>query len=133
MMKVKCIASTGDKLLLSTINNSGDSPETRYPLKVGEVYVVYGQHIYKSVLSYLLIGTYENLPSWYPAELFEVVDSMLPIEWYYQYDAKSVLSAIWGYNELVLTENHYDDLIEREDKAIRIFLKRKKEIDEYCE
>lgn len=121
----------GYKLLLSTLNNSGDSVETEYPLKLGETYIVYGQNISKGILKYLVIGTYENLPSWYPAELFEVSDSMLPLEWYYQYDANSVISAIWGYKELVLDESHHDDLLEREDKAIRIFLKRKKEIDEF--
>ena len=114
-----------------TLNNSGDTKQTKYPLKPGEVYIVYGQHIYRNVLSYLIIGTYENLPSWYPAELFEVVDPLLPMEWFCQYDSNSVLSALWGYYELVLSENHYDDLIEREDEAIRIFLKRKKEMDEY--
>jgi hypothetical protein len=132
-MKVKCIANTGDKLLLTTINNSGDTIETKYPIKIGELYVIYGQHIYNNVLSYLLIGTYENLPSWYPAELFEVKDTVIPMEWYYQYDSQSILSAIWGYNELVLDENHYDSLLEREDEGIRIFLKRKKEIDAYYE
>lgn len=123
----------GDKLLLTTVNNSGDTIETKYPIKIGEIYMVYGQHIYKNVLSYLLIGTYENLPSWYPAELFEVIDAMIPMEWYYQYDSQSALSAIWGYNELVLNKKHYDSLLEREDEAIRIFLNRKKEIDTYYE
>jgi len=41
-----------------------------------------------------------------------------------------VISAIWRYKELVLDESHYDELIEREDSVIRVFLKRKKEIEE---
>lgn len=131
-MKVKCIFNTGEGLSKQSIE-LGDSINTKYPIEVGNIYNVYGQNLYKGTLGYLLIGTYENLPSWYPAELFEVSDSMLPLEWYYQYDANSVISAIWGYKELALNETHYDDLIEREDEAIRIFLKRKKEIDEYCE
>jgi hypothetical protein len=130
MMKVRCIANTGNRLLQTTLNYSGDSFETKYPIKIGEIHIVYGQCISKGILKYLIVGTYENLPSWYPAELFEVCNSILPLEWYFQYDANCVISAIWGYKELVLDESHYDGLIDREDIAIRVFLKRKREIDE---
>ncbi|MDF2804278.1 MAG: hypothetical protein K0S61_4183 [Anaerocolumna sp.] len=130
-MKIKCIANTGN-LLSPAAKALGNSNETKYSVKIGEVFNVYGQHLFKGVLSYLVIGTYENLPSWYPVELFEVVDPMLPLEWYYGfYGYDNLISSIWGYKELVSDENHHDELIEREDKAIRIFLKRKKEIDEY--
>lgn len=130
-MKVKCRANTGEGLMPLTISNSGDTAETQYPLKIGEIYTVYGQGILRNVLKYLIIGTYENLPSWYPAELFEVEDSQIYIEWYYKHDKEFVASALWGYHEMVNDKNHYVDLIEREDQAIHIFLKRKKEIDEF--
>lgn len=130
-MKIKCIANTGEKLLLSTLNNSGDSCQTKYSIKVGETYTVYGQNITNGILKYLIIGTYEKLPTWYPAELFELVDPALPIEWYYQYDVHSIVSAIWGYKELALNDTHYDALLEREPEAINIFLKRKNEIDQW--
>jgi hypothetical protein len=130
-MKIKCIANTGNMLSQAT-KALGNSDEAKYPVKIGEVYNVYGQHLYKGVLSYLIVGTYENLPSWYPAELFEVVDPMLPLEWYYGfYGYDNLISSIWGYKELISDENHHDDLIEREVEAIQIFLKRKKEIDEF--
>lgn len=130
-MKVRCIANTGDKLLRKS-QVLGNSNETEYSVKIDEMYTVYGQHLYRGVLSYLLLGTYENLPSWYPAELFKVADPLLPLEWYYQfYGDENDISAVWGYRELVAIDSHHDDLIEREDEAIRIFLKRKKEIDEF--
>ncbi|OTN87627.1 hypothetical protein A5819_000073 [Enterococcus sp. 7E2_DIV0204] len=132
-MRVKCIAINGQGLNKFTLNNLGDTVKSEYPLKKDEVYTIYGQHIYKNVLSYLIIGTYENLPSWYPAELFEVVDQQVYLEWYYSYESNSVISALWGYKELILTENHHDELIERTDEAIEIFLKRKNEIDEFIE
>ncbi|QHZ49693.1 phosphoribosylaminoimidazole synthetase [Paenibacillus larvae] len=132
-MKVRCIANTGNKLSKKT-QQLGNSDETKYSLKVDESYIVYGQHLYRGVLSYLILGNDENLPSWYPAELFEVTDSLLPLEWYYQfYGYENSISAVWGYKELITIESHHDDLLEREDKAIRIFLKRKKEIDEFSE
>lgn len=129
-MIVRCVANTGDKLSPNA-KALGNSDETNYPIKIGDRFNVYGQHLYKGVLSYLVLGTYENLPSWYPAELFEIEDALLPLEWYYRYlGYDSNLSAIWGYKELVLDEEHHDNLIERDKEAIRIFLKRKKEIDE---
>jgi hypothetical protein len=132
-MKIKCIANTGD-MISQGAKSLGNSDKTKYSVKIGDIFNVYGQHLYKGVLSYLIIGTYENLPSWYPVELFEVVDPLLPLEWYYKfYGYDRVISSIWGYKELVLDENQHDYLIEREDEAIRTFLKRKKEIDEYCE
>lgn len=130
-MKVKCRANTGEGLMPLTISNIGDTAETQYPLKIGEIYTVYGQGVLRNVLKYLIVGTYENLPSWYPAELFEVEDSQIYFEWYYKYDKEFVASVLWGYHELVNDKNHYVDLIERKDQAIRIFLKRKKEIDEF--
>ena len=129
-IKVKCVSNTGDKLSPNA-KALGNSDETIYPVKIGDILNVYGQNLYKGVLSYLLLGTYENLPSWYPAELFEVEDPLLPLEWYYRYlGYDSNLSAIWGYKELVMNSEHHDNLIERDSEAIRIFLKRKKEIDE---
>ncbi|CDN42595.1 hypothetical protein BN871_BN_00010, partial [Paenibacillus sp. P22] len=54
-MKVRCIANTGDKLSIKT-KELGNSDQTRYSVKIDEQYTVYGQHIYKGVLSYLLLG-----------------------------------------------------------------------------
>ncbi|MGX7137189.1 hypothetical protein RV15_GL001170 [Enterococcus silesiacus] len=97
------------------------------------MYTIYAQVLFKNVLHYLIIGTHEDLPSWYPAELFEVVDHQVYLEWYYNYEINSVVSGLWGYKEMVMTDNHYDDLIERTEEAIEVFFKRKKEIDEFIE
>lgn len=130
-MKIRCISNSGRTLSQAALD-LGNSNKTQFPIRVGDVFNVYGQHIYKGVLSYLIVGTYENLPSWYPVELFEVEESMFPLEWYYQfYGYDKLISSIWGYQELIYDEEHHDNLIEREDKAIRIFLKRKKEIDDF--
>lgn len=130
-MKVKCIANTGTGFLEYTMSHMGCSKDTRLPLCINEKYIVYGQMIYRGILNYLVKGSNENLPSWYPAEIFEVVDTLLPFEWYFQYKKDKDVSAIWGFDELVNDEQYLYDLIERNDKAIRIFLDRKKEIDEY--
>jgi len=44
---------------------------------------------------------YENLPSWYPAELFEVGGTSVHMEWYANAFPYEDISAIFGYKELV--------------------------------
>jgi len=131
-MKVRCIANSGKDLSKQALE-SGHLKTSEYQLIVGDVYTVYGISLWNNVLNYLTMDRYGTLPFWHPAELFSVEESLLPLEWYYQYFGNGVdtcLSALWGYKELVADENHYDELLEREDTAIRIFLKRKREIDE---
>ena len=130
-MRVKCLVNDGFGFSEKTIKNMGNTQQATMLLKVGEVYTVYGQMIYKDVLQYLVIGTDENLPTWYPAELFEVVQPLKYYEEYYAYGKDVLISAIWGFKELVLQDNYIYDLVEREIDAVRIFLKRKKEIDEF--
>lgn len=132
-MKAICISNNGKGLLKATTEYTGDSEKTIYSLKEKEVYTIYGQMIYKKVLKYLVIGSYEDLPSWYPAELFEILDTSVHLEWYFNAYPAEDISAIWGFKELVNELTFLDELIEREDSAIRTFLFRKKEIDEFSD
>lgn len=132
-MKVKCIANTGEGFSEYTRNHMGCSTETRLPLRVDERYIVYGQMICRGMLQYLIKGTDENLPSWYPAEIFEVENTLLPLEWYFMYQKENEVSALWGFYELVNDKEFIDQLMEREEEAVKVFLKRKNEIDEFEE
>ena len=129
-MRVKCLKNKGTDLSEKAMNVSG-TVHTEFSLNIGTEYMVYSISLCKGILRYLILGKDENLPSWYPAELFEITDNLLPIEWYYAFYPNQVVSAIWGYKEIIFDSKHNIDLIEREDHAIRIFLKRKTEIDEY--
>lgn len=131
IVRVRCIANTGQSFLEKTIENLGNSRESTMPLKIGEEYVVYGQMIYKDVLNYLVIGTYEQLPTWYPAEVFEITSSLMYYEEYYMYNKDVLIQAIWGFKELVLESEYVYRLVEREKWAVEIFLRRKKAIDEF--
>lgn len=137
-------------------NRNIETPNVPFPihnpreyLHIGKTYYVYGMMLYNGELKYLIVGEYEKLegdefrtpPSWEPAELFEVVDAKIPQEWYFKRSIEVVskeklndpLSATWGYKELALDVSHGDGLMERETKDIKIFLKRKHEIDEWIE
>ena len=129
-MIVKCIGNKGIHLSRQTLANGGNTLSTDFGLIIGSLFIVYGIFISDNEINYL-ISEDNALPFWYPAELFEIVDNLFLIEWYFNfwgYDC--FISAIWGYKEL-MNQDHYIDLIEREHFAIEIFLKRKKEIDEY--
>lgn len=132
-MKVKCLSNTGSGFSEYTLTHMGCTVNTKLPLCINDIYIVYGQMIYKGILKYLIKGTNENLPSWYPAEIFEVVDSLLPFEWYFRYNEGDEIRAVWGFQELVNDKKYLENLIDREDNAIRTFLKRKKEIDGFTE
>ncbi|MBY7125769.1 GNAT family acetyltransferase [Bacillus sp. 16GRE42] len=84
----------------------------------------------------LILGERENMPSWYPAELCEISDALQPIEWYcaeHRNVTDTIIDYIWGYKELALDDTHVLGLIERENKDMELFLKRKAEIDEFEE
>lgn len=110
----------------------GNLLKTNYKgIKLGNTYTVYGIVLYEGSMLYLLYDDYK-MANWYPAELFEVTDKQLPSNWYYQFYGYQELgvSAIWGYYELVLSEKHYNGICEKSSDEIKVFLKRKKEIDE---
>lgn len=137
-MKVKAIGASGRDLSKRSL---GISPyhhmEEEFQLNIGDTYVVYGISMFLETIQYLTFDKWGNAPFWHPAELFEIVDNRLPPEWYYEfygYNDKStdlLLNALWGYKELVLDADHYDQLIEREPDAMSIFDQRRKEIDQF--
>jgi hypothetical protein len=71
-----------------------------------------------------------NMPDWYPAEQFELEDSSLPSDWFHSFYGYQEygISVIWGYRELVFSEEHYNGLFEQDEHEVEIFLKRMIEI-----
>jgi len=66
-----------------------------------------------------------GLPNWYPMQLFRVEDSKVPDGWRFaSYGESTHLQALWGYDELVDDESHYDALLERRDEALAILFSR---------
>jgi hypothetical protein len=137
-MKIKCIANTIAGLSKKTIE-LGYSSTSKFNIEIGETYTVYGMSMWKNSLDYLIAENETNNPAWYPAELFEVTFNLLPIVWYFNferytnYKGEDSEKAIWGYKEMIGDPEHFSDLAEGKPEAIEIFLKRKRQIDEYEE
>ncbi|MEW4130379.1 hypothetical protein [Bacillus cereus group sp. BfR-BA-01399] len=128
-MKVTCLYNTGNALSKIT--------EETFNLTIEKEYIVYGIcKLQSGELTYLILGERENMPSWYPAELFKISDALQPLEWYcaeHNQVKDTTIDYIWGYKELALDDTHALGLIERENKDMELFLKRKAEIDEFEE
>ncbi|MFC1842696.1 hypothetical protein ACFLYU_03505 [Candidatus Dependentiae bacterium] len=136
-MKVKCIANTGGSLSQKTID-AGYKKDSQLNVKIGSKYTVYSMIMRGDSLDYLIVGESLEAPSWYPAELFEVTNHLLPMTWlftfdkYKNYKGEDSQIAIWGYKEMISDPEHYIALTEGKQKALEVFIKRKQEIDE-CE
>jgi hypothetical protein len=133
-MKVKCLAASGKALFPRTLQIH--NLESRFsPLEPGEIYTVYGIYLWKGNLHYLVVPRYKGVdqnPFYDPAELFEVIDSHIPDDWYYTWLGNSEADeAIWGYRELALDyPNHNDKLMDRDPEALRLFKERMIEMNQ---
>ncbi len=126
-MLIQCKNNSAKALSVKALRVSG-TDATEFPLIIGKKYTVFAICLWQGVLKYLIIGE-QNLPMWYPSELFDVVEKTLPFEWYCDIVVGQALEAIWGYKEMVYDNCHFDALQERDSKAVKIFLKRKAEIE----
>lgn len=131
-------------------NRKTETPDAKFPvhnprkyLKIGGEYNVYGILYLDGDYSYLIDrestnnNEYSAFPSWEPAELFQIVNAKLPDNWYFSRFLEIIpkeklldpLSTICGYKELALDRDHNDKLLDRDYEHIKIFTKRKKEMD----
>ncbi len=133
-MKIKCLYNTGKALLEHLQKALGVTEYTEYGLlKVGKEYIVMGMLLGEGVLDYLIDDG--GIISTYPYQLFEIVDNKISLSWHFRTFTKGDINypfqeAVWGYSELVSDDNHYENLVEKEEEAHRIYFKRKKELEE---
>ncbi|MED4129768.1 phosphoribosylaminoimidazole synthetase [Shouchella miscanthi] len=124
-MKVRCLTQEG-YLHSPKVVKEGNEDLTNYgEITIGKEYIVYGIIHYEGGFRYLVYDDFETI-YWYPAELFEVIDSNLPSNWHFKFFGQNAepISAIMGYKEL-LNDDHVDGLAELESEDIEIFLQMK--------
>jgi len=144
-MKIKCIYNTGKDLMRFQDKTLSDSKvilkdskgrsfwctgETLFGgLEIGREYLVMGI-IIRDGLTYYLIddgNVYLHL-------LFEVINNEINSNWYFRTFTEDDVDynnreAVCGYYELCFDDKHFIKLINMEDNAKDIFLKRKAEED----
>lgn len=131
-MKVKCRANSG-KALTPKYLALGDTPQTVFHVAIEKEYKVFAVAVYRGVVL-LLLSDEDELPNWYPVDLFSMSHGRIPEEWFSaMYPGNDDgLQFLMGYPRIVSDESHYDALLERDPSAIEAFRleKRKSEASE---
>lgn len=134
-MKIKCKNTSAKNLNLFEVNtiNSNEFDYNIFGLLANEIYLVMSIVLYKDTKYLYYLIDINGKPNWFPNELFEVIDNSLPNQWSFKiYNDESDIDiySIWGYDEICNQEDHYDQLIERENVALEIYFNKKRIIEE---
>lgn len=127
-MKVECIHTNGSRLP-QEYYLIGYTEVSEYDTTTGSEYTVYAVAVWKHCLMYLICDDF-NLPNWYPAASFKIIQKEIPTIWQFMYFNNSEdMEMIIGYPEIVKDREHYVALTKREPSALSIFTKAKSKID----
>ncbi len=134
-MRVVCLANTAKSLDLTEVTLVR-STETDFPVKKEKEYIVMGIIICKdSNCLYYLVDDYD-LPDWVPYPLFKIIDNNIFPDWYVKIFDKVTsegnLFYLSGFKELC-NDEYFIALVEREQWALDIYYKRKREAQEWYE
>jgi hypothetical protein len=143
-MKVRCVYKTGEALRpyenkplsKDELGRFGATGYTQYGLVIGKDYLVMGMILGEGTLDYLIDdGGYISA---YPYPLFEVIDNKLPSSWFFKSlkntdENYPYQEAVWGYYELVFENSHYERLIDVDKEAMRVYFRRKIELEKELE
>lgn len=130
-MKIRCRTIEAAELPQRYLDQ-GFSYTKQLNLAEGAAYTVYGMCIWRGCLMFLIDPSDEGVPSWYPAPAFDVINDHIPKTWSFSYSREEEdcgMAAIFGYKELVNSQEHYNGLAELLPKDLELFKKRKKEIN----
>lgn len=130
-MRVTCKTNLCAQLPES-YQKQGYSSEYKFPIVVGQSYIVYGMILSMSHIEYLVLGNSDPFPEWMPAELFEITDSKLSRHWYCgaNFDGlDNTIDFVWGYKELADHSPHFDLLVDRDGAELEIFTLRRGAMD----
>lgn len=129
-MKGTCIANSG-KALTQKYLVIGDTKDTVFHLTIGKVYGIFGIAVYRGVPLFLLCGD-DDLPDWYPTDLFLISDPRVPKDWFAAlYPGNDVgLQFLIGYERMVTDQLHYDALLERDPAALESFRLEKRKYEQ---
>jgi hypothetical protein len=104
--------------------DAGYSEGTEFYIEIGREYEIYGITIWGGVISYLVVDKHRQT-SFYPADLFELIDSEVPKSWVFRYIGLGMfkVNAVFGYKRLVYDQDHYDALVQHDEGAMSYFFR----------
>lgn len=127
-MKVQCLYTDGSHLS-QEYYLIGYTKQSKFDTTAGSEYSVYAVSVWNRCLMYLICDDF-NVPNWYPAGSFKVVQKRIPKTWQFMYfNNDEYMDMIMGYPKIVEDREHYVALVEREPNALSIFNEVKLEVD----
>lgn len=135
-MKVKCKQTTAAgfnlKEVTTIFSNDFDYSYGGSGLELNREYIVMGvvTYVMNNTLYYLVDAN--RKPDWFPYLLFDITDHSVPPDWSIRVNGKTEVSDIFsiiGFDELCNDEGFYDRLTDREEEAMRIYFRCKKELE----
>lgn len=138
-MLIKCIFNSGKDLPYDS-RCLNESDETDYSfIKIGTEFIVYGLIFFPNRIDYLICLEGNN-PTWIPANLFEIKDARLPMNWsicitstndnFKVLNESMNIKSIISYTDMVTSISHYTGVIERESEDLKVFFHEKDKIDD---
>lgn len=127
MMKILC-KYNDPRNVLSDVPNSFN-----FGLELEKEYLVMGITLAEKQLWYLVDE--QGRPSFYPYQLFQITNASISPNWHFKlYNEDDEIfpfdkEAMWGYFELCFDANHYEQLVNRDVKALELYFKRKIELE----
>jgi hypothetical protein len=125
---LKCVAAAGADLGPYK-RGAYYFPETRFDLTVGLHYETYAMMMINGGLA-VLVADDDNDPFWYPIQAFIVADDSVPESWVFRFfpevepggmPGEHRAQAIWGYPEMVHSNEHNEMLMNRQPQARAAF------------
>lgn len=111
---------------------SGISDNFDYGLELSKEYLVMGILTFKQSNDLYFLVDENSRPGWFPYQIFEIVSSELPANWFvkiniecYYVDYKNLI----GFDELCNKKDFFNQLLERDEEAMRIYFRRKAELE----
>lgn len=125
-MRARCLSNDGRSLSENYKNLDGYTAESIFDVAIGKEYQVFAMSLWSGAIL-ILLADENHLPSWFPIELFLIIDSRLPNNWAFaSTPASSYLQGLWGYELIINDPSHYDGLLERNPEALRSFYEEEK-------
>ena len=127
-MQIECIL-TNSLGLPEEYYSLGYTKKSQFDTTLTTQYSVYAVAVMEHCIMYLICDNF-NVPNWYPAAGFKLIQKEIPSIWKFMYfNDDDYFSMIMGYPEIVEIREHYINLIERDLEALEIFNQAKLEID----
>ena len=126
MIKIKCIYNDPNDLPDGIPNNFD------YGLEVDKEYLVMGIAIFKKSDNLYFLVDENSCPNWFPSQIFDITHNSLHYNWFMKvnFDNEHVdYKNLIGFDELCNDENFFNLLLERDENAMRIYFRRKIEME----